>query len=54
MGCGIVLLIYVDDILIVFHLDYKDDTLNLADAICLHFKFHFKGEGDVFIGIKIL
>ena len=26
VGCGIVLLVYMDDILIIFYLDYKDDT----------------------------
>ena len=54
MGCRIILLIYVDNILLIFHLNYKNDTLHLANAIHLHFEFHFKGEGDVFIGIKIL
>ena len=53
-GCRIVLFVYMNNILIIFHPDYKNDTLNLTDIIYLHFEFCFKEEGDIFIGIKIL
>lgn len=51
---GIVLLVYVDDLLLVYHPDQRAEADAIATSLCKHYELHYEGEGDIFIGVKII
>lgn len=53
-GNGVILLVYVDDLLFVYHPDKTQEAEQIASALQARYELRYEGEGDVFLGIKIL
>ena len=53
-GHGIILLVYVDDLLLVYHPEKTKEAENLAIALQAQYELRYEGEGEAFLGIRIL
>lgn len=51
---GIILMVYVDDILLIHHPDHLDEANQVAASLEAHYELRYEGEGDVFLGVKIV
>ena len=51
---GIILMVYVDDILLIHHPDHLDEANQVAASLEAHYELHYEGEGDIFLGVKIV
>lgn len=54
VGRGIIALVYVDDIILAYHPDHREDAEAITMALQKRFEMRYEGDGDVFIGIKII
>ena len=52
-GHGVIILVYVDDILLVYHPDRLKEAEGIAASLQEHYELRYEGEGDAFLGIKI-
>lgn len=53
-GKGVILMVYVDDIILAYHPDHHHDARSVADLLKERYELRYEGEGDVFLGIKII
>lgn len=53
-GNGIILLVYVDDLLFVYHPDKTQEAERIASALQAQYELRYEGEGDVFLGVRII
>ena len=47
-------MVYVDDILLVYHPDQMKEAENVAASLQARYELRYEGEGDVFLGVKII
>ena len=53
-GNGVILLIYVDDLLLVYHSDKTQEAEQITYALQAWYKLCYEEEDDVFLDIKII
>ena len=47
-GHGVIILVYVDDILLVYHPDRLKEAEGIAASLQKHYELRYEGEGDAF------
>lgn len=53
IGHGLIIIVYVDDILLFYHLDCHKEASAVAAALEDHYELCYEGQGKSFLGIKI-
>lgn len=53
IGCGIIVLVYVDDILIIYPHHKHHEAAAIAQALEEHYELHYEGQDEGFLGVKI-
>ncbi|ODM16171.1 hypothetical protein SI65_08605 [Aspergillus cristatus] len=53
-GNGIILLVYVDNLLFVYHPDKTSEAERIASALRAQYELRYEGEGNVFLGVRII
>jgi len=51
---GVSLLVYVDDLLFVYHPDKTQEAERIASALQAQYELRYEGEGYVFLGIRVI